>query len=132
MVNHLASNQETGVRFSPSAMGDNLVNLLVLSLGLAGGLLLYRSYLPPVQDPSIPLQAMNDKHAVYKVEIARLLRNKNSQIADQGETINRMVESLRKMSERCDFQAAEIRAIENMDMDSISTLVSIGTQTMWP
>ena len=108
-------------------MGDNLVNLLVLSLGLAGGLLLYRSYLPPVQDPSI-LAAMNDKHAVYKVEIARLLRNKNSQIADQGETISRMVDSLRNMSERCDFQAAEIKMLENMDMDSAVTIISMGTQ----
>ena len=112
-------------------MGDNLVNLLVLSLSLAGGLLLYRSYLPPSQDPSIPLQAMNDKHAVYKVEIARLLRNKNSQIADQGEKIDRMFESLGHLSERCDFQAAQIRLLENMDMDStVTTLVSIGTQTL--
>jgi len=75
-------------RFKPGSvsMGDNLINLLVLSLGLAGGLLLYRSYIPPIQDPSI-LEAMNDKHAVYKVEIARLLRSKNTQIADQGEKI---------------------------------------------
>ena len=121
-------------RFKPGSvsMGDNLVNLLVLSLGLAGGLLLYRSYLPPVQDPSI-LAAMNDKHAVYKVEIARLLRNKNSQIADQGETIDRMITSLRNLSEKCDFQAAEILALENMNMDStVTALVSIGTQFPMP
>jgi hypothetical protein len=115
-------------RFKPGSvsMGDNLINLLVLSLGLAGGLLLYRSYIPPIQDPSI-LEAMNDKHAVYKVEIARLLRSKNNQIADQGEKIDRLCESLRNMSERCDFLRAEIKMLENMDMDAAVTIL---TQTM--
>ena len=64
---------------------------------------------------------------VYKVEIARLLRSKNTQIADQGETIDRMITSLRNLSERCDFQAAEIKMLENMDMDAAVTIL---TQTM--
>ena len=55
---------------------------------------------------------------------SQILLSKNSIISEQEETISRMFKSLRNMSERCDFQAAEIKMLESIDMDAAVTLIS--------
>ena len=123
-------------------MGDNLINIILLSLGLAGGLYFcYPEVLPKVHyaDPlkliNLPLEEMKEKLALSEMklalkndEIAQLLLDKNSEIAQQNATINRMFESLSTISERCDLQEVAILAFENES--AVTTLISVGTQTM--
>tara|TARA_B110000211_G_scaffold85991_1_gene100900 strand:+ start:1654 stop:2016 length:363 start_codon:yes stop_codon:yes gene_type:complete len=118
-------------------MGDNLINIILLSLGLAGGLYFcYPEVLPKVHyaDPlkliNLPLEEMKEKLALSDMklvlkndEIAQLLLSKNSELASKDAQIERMFKSLSTISDRCDAQAI---LLENMD--SAVSLISIGTQ----